>query len=157
MKDAVRYLERCITLAEEALDRGGDPFGSILVAADGTILREERNETGGGDATRHPEFALARWAAANVEPAARRHLTVYTSGEHCPMCSAAHAWVGLGPIVYASSAEQLVGWLAEFGAPPLPVRPLAIGDVAPGIPVSGPVGDLARQLRALHARRHGAR
>ena len=32
--------------------------------------------------------------------------TVYTSGEHCPMCSAAHAWVGLGRIVYAVSAPS---------------------------------------------------
>src|SRR3712207_7274778 len=40
-----------------------------------------------------------------------RSATVYTSGEHCPLCAAAHAWVGLGRIVYASSSVQLTAWL----------------------------------------------
>ena len=32
------------------------------------------------------------------------------------MCSAAHAWMGLGRIVYAgSSTEQLGGWLRRSG------------------------------------------
>src|SRR5699024_12203067 len=44
--------------------------------------------------TMHPEFELARWAANNMSPEARAQATVYTSGEHCPMCAAAHAWVG---------------------------------------------------------------
>ena len=30
------------------------------------------------------------------------------------MCSAAHAWVGLGSIVSASSSEQLGEWLREL-------------------------------------------
>jgi len=25
---------------------------------------------------------------------------MYTSGEHCPMCAAAHGWVGIGKLVY---------------------------------------------------------
>jgi hypothetical protein len=34
--------------------------------------------------------------AAVMTPAERAASTVDTSGEHCPMCAAAHAWVGLG-------------------------------------------------------------
>jgi len=55
------------------------------------------------------------------------------------MCAAAHAWVGLGRIVYVSSTEQMVGWLAELGAGSSPVRPLPITEVAPGLLVHGPV------------------
>ncbi len=58
-------------LAAEALEAGDEPFGSVLVAADGTILAEERNRVGSGDRTRHPEFALARWAAENMTPGER--------------------------------------------------------------------------------------
>ena len=30
------HLRRCVELAAEALDRGDDPFGSVLVDADGS-------------------------------------------------------------------------------------------------------------------------
>ncbi|MGW4972897.1 nucleoside deaminase, partial [Streptomyces albidoflavus] len=111
----LRHLRRCVELAAEALDAGDEPFGSVLVDGDGTVRAEDRNRVASGDSTRHPEFALARWAAENLTVAERAAATVHTSGEHCPMCAAAHAWVGLGRIVYAASSEQLTGWLTEWG------------------------------------------
>jgi tRNA(Arg) A34 adenosine deaminase TadA len=147
------HLRRCVELAAEAVDAGDFPFGSVLVAGDGRVLAEDRNrEHSTGDATRHPEIELARWAAANLTAEQRAAATVYTSGEHCPMCSAAHAWVGLGRIVYVSSSEQLIAWLAEFGVPPLAVNPLPINQVAPGLVVQGPVPVLDEQVRELHRR-----
>ena len=150
------HLRRCVELAAEAVDAGDHPFGSVLVAADGRVLAEDRNrENTMGDATRHPEFELARWAAAHMTPEERAAATVYTSGEHCPMCAAAHAWVGLGRIVYVSSSEQLTAWLAELGVPPSPVRALAVREVAPGLTVQGPVAGLDEQVRELHRRFRG--
>lgn len=147
------HLRRCVDLARTALEAGDEPFGSVLVGADGIVLFEDHNRVSGGDRTQHPEFAIARWAAANLTPAQRAESTVYTSGEHCPMCSAAHSWVGLGRIVYATSSAQLSVWLAEWGVPPGPVRPLPINEVAPGVPVAGPVEELAAEVRELHRRR----
>ena len=147
------YLRRCVVLAAEAVEAGDFPFGSVLVAADGTVLAEDRNrEITAGDPTRHPEFELARWAAANMTPQQRATATVYTSGEHCPMCAAAHGWVGLGRIVYVTSSEQTGIWLAELGVSPAPVLPLAIREVVPDLVVAGPVPDLAEQVRELHRR-----
>jgi tRNA(Arg) A34 adenosine deaminase TadA len=150
----LRHLRRCVELAEEALRAGDEPFGSVLVAGDGTVLGEDHNRVAGGDRTRHPEFALARWAAANMVPAERAAATVYTSGEHCPMCAAAHGWVGLGRIVYATSSAQLAAWLAELGAPPPPVRTLPIQEIVPGAVVDGPVPGLSDRVRDLHRRFH---
>ena len=146
------HLRRCIELARAALTAGDEPFGSVLVDADGRVRFEDHNHVASGDATRHPEFAIARWSASHLTPEQRAAATVYTSGEHCPMCAAAHAWVGLGRIVYASSSEQLSGWLAELGAPPAPVRPLPIPDVAPGLLVEGPVPGLDEEVHELHRR-----
>ncbi|MGI5441402.1 nucleoside deaminase [Streptomyces shenzhenensis] len=150
------YLRRCVELAAEALEAGDEPFGSVLVAADGTVLAEDHNRVASGDRTRHPEFELARWSAAHLTPDQRAAATVYTSGEHCPMCAAAHAWVGLGRLVYVASSEQLVDWLGELGVPAAPVRALPVNEVAPGVPVEGPVPELAEEVRALHRRFHGA-
>ncbi|MFF7091215.1 nucleoside deaminase [Streptomyces rubradiris] len=155
--DELRYLRRCVELAEEALDAGDEPFGSVLVAGDGTVLAEDRNRVAGGDRTRHPEFELARWSAARLTPEERAAATVYTSGEHCPMCAAAHAWVGLGRIVYIVSSVQLSGILAELGVPAPPVRTLPVRDVAPGVAVAGPVPELLDDVRELHRRFHAGR
>src|SRR5690606_23246501 len=107
--------------------------------ADGVVLAKDRNRVAAGDRTRHPEFELARWAAENLGLEERAAATVYTSGEHCPMCAAAHAWVGLGRIVYVASSAQLAEWLAEWGAPPAPVRPVPIREIAPDVHVHGPI------------------
>ena len=149
-----RYLARAVALAEEALKAGDEPFGSVLVGGDGEVLAEDRNRIAGGDATQHPEFALARWAAQHMTPEARAQATVFTSGEHCPMCAAAHGWVGLGRIVYASSSAQLGAWLAELGVAPPPVATLPIQQVVPGLPVEGPVDGWDEKVHALHLQRH---
>jgi tRNA(Arg) A34 adenosine deaminase TadA len=146
----LNHLRRCVELAQAALDAGDEPFGSLLVDADGDVRFEDRNQVKDGDATRHPEFEIARWATSNLTPAERVSATVYTSGEHCPMCSAAHAWVGLGRIVYATSTKQLTGWRSEWGTAPSPVAPLPITAVAPGIEVDGPAPELAEAMKALY-------
>ncbi|WP_370012209.1 nucleoside deaminase [Nocardiopsis sp. LDBS0036] len=151
----MRHLRRAVDLAEESLEAGDEPFGSVLVSGEGTVLFEDRNRVAGGDPTQHPEFAIARWSATRVSPGERAAATVYTSGEHCPMCSAAHGWAGLGRIVYASSSAQLVSWLEEWGVPPAPVRPLPVGEIVPGIAVEGPVDSLVTRVRSLQARFHG--
>ncbi|MEU6997828.1 nucleoside deaminase [Nonomuraea sp. NPDC046570] len=152
----MRHLRRCVELAAEALEVGDEPFGSVLVTADGTVLAEDHNRVASGDSTRHPEFELARWAAANMAPEERAAATVYTSGEHCPMCSAAHGWVGLGRIVYVASSEQLSSWLTELGVPAPPVRTLPINEVAPHVEVEGPIPGLSDEVHALHRRFHTA-
>ncbi|ART62251.1 nucleoside deaminase [Kushneria marisflavi] len=150
----LEHLERCIALAREALESGDDPFGSVLVSGDGQVLCEARNRVVSGDATQHPELALAQWAAVHLSIEARAQATVYTSGEHCPMCAAAHAWARLGRIVFISSSRQLGEWLVEFGAKASPVSMLSIPEVAPDVVVEGPVTVLVDAVRELHQLRH---
>ena len=94
--------------------------------------------------------ALARWATAHLAPADRARATVYTSGEHCAMCAAAHGWVGLGRIVYATSSAQLADWLAEWHIPRGKVRDLSIQQVLSGAEVDGPAPELAAEIHEIH-------
>ena len=147
------HLRTCVDLAREALDDGDEPFGSVLVDAAGEVRFADRNRVKDGDETRHPEFEIAKWSATHLTPAERAASTVYTSGEHCPMCSAAHAWMGLGRIVYAVSSATLSGWLADWGVAPGAVLPLPVNAVAPGIQVDGPAPGLEDEMKALHRQR----
>ena len=151
-RDELAHLNRCAELAAEALEAGDEPFGSVLVTASGEAVFEDRNRTAGGDQTRHPEFEAARWAATHLTPRERAAATVFTSGEHCPMCAAAHGWVGLGRIVYVHSSAQLGAWRSELGQPAGPVAPLPIQELVPGLPVDGPVASLESTMRDLHTR-----
>lgn len=150
----MKHLRRCVELAETALEKGDEPFGSVLVSAAGEVLFEDHNHVAGGDHTQHPEFAIARWAANNLSLEERSRATVYTSGEHCPMCAAAHGMVGLGRIVYASSSKQLAGWRSEMGAASSRVRNLSIQEVIKETTVDGPVPELAERVHQLHQRLH---
>lgn len=151
----LKYLRRCVELAKTALDKGDEPFGSVLVSAEGKVLFEDHNHVGQGDHTQHPEFAIARWAAQNMPIEERQKATVYTSGEHCPMCSAAHGWADLGRIVYASSSKQLSEWYSEMGVAPSSVKSIPIQDIIRNAEVDGPVPELAEQVHQLHRQLHG--
>ncbi|GAB4073734.1 nucleoside deaminase [Barrientosiimonas marina] len=150
-----KHLRRCVDLATTALENGDEPFGSILVSAEGDVLAEKLNQISDGDKTQHPEFALARWAGENMAPEEKSKATVYTSGEHCPMCAAAHGLAGLGRIVYASSSEQLAEWFDEMG---IAGTPRAIGrpiqEVIRDTTVDGPVSDLAEEVHQLQRQCH---
>ncbi|CAH0030217.1 unnamed protein product [Clonostachys rhizophaga] len=168
--DFEEYLRQAIALAREALEAGDDPFGSVLVdPATDSVLQSDRNRTvtgakdlssseaGKPDPTLHPEFTLARWAQLNLTAEQRARAVVYTSGEHCAMCAAAHAYCGLGRIVYATSTEQYGQWKEENGVTGGKVAPLSIREIAPGVEVEGPVLELADEVRALHVQRWAAK
>lgn len=103
-----RHLRRAIELALSAGSAGDQPYGSLLVGPDGSVLAEERNTVvSEADITAHPELKLARWAARTLNRTVAGETTMYTSCEPCAMCSSAIARAGLGRVVFALSGEQL--------------------------------------------------
>jgi tRNA(Arg) A34 adenosine deaminase TadA len=150
----LQQLRRCVQLARAALEAGHGPFGAVLVGADGQMLYEDHNRVTERDQTLHAELGVIRWSVANVAPVQRIRTTLYTSCEHCPMCAAAHAWAGLGRIVYATSNDQLTSWLTEWHATAPPVAMLPINTVVPRAVVEGPVPEFAEEMKALYQARY---
>lgn len=149
-EDDLSHLQRCLELAKEALDAGDKPFGSILVNEKNQVIAEARNRVNELTALAHPEFELAQWAANNLSVEERKKTTMYTSGEHCPMCSAAHGWVGLGTIVYLSAAKQLVSWLEEINAPKSPIKFIPVEEIIANCKVKGPAeGEMLLKIKEL--------
>lgn len=123
----------------------------MLVHAAETVLAQARNkERTLADPTAHPELELARWAWRNLDAGERSSATVYASGEHCPICAAAHGWVGLGAVVFAVSAAQLSEWRASWGVSASPVAALPLSTVLHGIHVTGPVAPHDEMMFVLH-------
>lgn len=145
------HLQHCLRLAEDSLNAGDKPFGSILVNANNEVLAEARNRVNEKTELAHPEYELAAWAAENLSAEERTKTTMYTTGEHCPMCAAAHGWVGLGPIVYLSSSKQLGEWLKEMDVVTKQIFFYSVEEIIPNIEVRGPAsGELLERIKKLH-------
>lgn len=154
-----KNLETCVELAEESYDAGDEPFGAILIDNEtGKLLAQARNHVNRINPLAHPEIALVQWAVSNLSKEERKNTTVYTSGEHCAMCSAAHAWAGLGEIVFLSSAKQLHEWVKEIDTVASPVNSLPISEVTNGIKTRGPIeGELFDRIKKLQIKYHQKR
>jgi tRNA(Arg) A34 adenosine deaminase TadA len=143
-----QYVRRALELAREAVERGDNPFGSLLVR-DGEILHEARNSTQtDDDVAAHPELKLARWAARELGSDARRETVMYTSTAPCAMCAGGIYIAGLGGVVYSvtgATAADAAG--VERSLPDVDV--LARGDDP--VPLVGPV--LPEEGEALHRER----
>lgn len=144
----IAHLRRCLDLAREARATGNEPFGSLLVGADGTVLQELRNTVGNGDVTGHPELALAAWASQHLSAADRAGATLYTSCESCAMCAGGQYWAGIGRLVFALSGEQLADLVPVGPALRLSSREVfARGNVR--IAVEGPCAELAGESASV--------
>jgi tRNA(Arg) A34 adenosine deaminase TadA len=102
------HLRWTIGLAAQAREKGNEPFGSLLVDDGGNVLLEAENTVvTDRDWTAHAELNLVRLAGKQLDPAALRTCTLYTSTEPCAMCAGAIFWSGIGRVVFALSTASL--------------------------------------------------
>ncbi|MCG2460109.1 nucleoside deaminase [Flavobacteriaceae bacterium F89] len=153
----LKFLKHCLGLAEEALNAGDQPFGSILVNPDNEIIAEARNRVNEKNVLAHPEIELAEWAMENLSLEERRRTKMYTTGEHCPMCAGAHSWSEIGSLYFLSSAKQLGTWLIEFGVDSEPIKFIPAEKIVKNVILKGPAkGGIVKEIKQMHKRYHRA-
>ncbi len=103
----LRWLERTIVLADEAVAEGNHPFASVLVAGNGELLAEGKNEHLIDKGPGHAETNLARRAAREFSLEQLRDSTLYTSVEPCCMCSGTIYWAEIGAVVFGMTEKRL--------------------------------------------------
>jgi guanine deaminase len=99
------YLREAIALAYANVEKGGRPFGAVIVR-DGAIVATGVNailET--GDPTSHAELNAIRLASKALGPDLG-DCAVFASGHPCPMCMAAMRLAGIKAVIYAYSNED---------------------------------------------------
>lgn len=102
--DHESHMRHAIELAHEAVARGDEPYGSVLVKDDEIVLTASNRVNTANDLRTHPELTLAKRAAAEHDDTAE--LVLYTSTEPCPMCSGGIDFAGLRTVVYSVSEKR---------------------------------------------------
>lgn len=94
------YMMRAIELSKNSVEKGGGPFGAVIVK-DGQIVAEGSNcVTLNNDPTAHAEVTTIRNACQNLGTFDLTGCEIYTSCEPCPMCLSAIYWARIERIYF---------------------------------------------------------
>lgn len=106
MDQTEKFLCQAIELAHANLEKGGRPFGAVLVK-DGKVIATGVNEiVSTHDPTAHAELTAVRAASRKLGSPDLAGTAVYASGHPCPMCMAAMRLAGVEEVVYAYSNDD---------------------------------------------------
>ncbi len=108
-KHHAQFIRRCIELAQEALDAGDNPFGSIIVK-ENEIIAEARNDAAHSDITDHAEIKAMRQAQKSLDTSDLSECTLYSNCEPCPMCSFMIRELKFKEVVFALLSPDMGGY-----------------------------------------------
>ena len=101
-----KFMQRAIELSKQSVEKGGGPFGAVIVK-NGKIIAEASNSvTKDNDPTAHAEVNAIRQAAKKLNSFDLSGAEIYTSCEPCPMCLGAIYWARLDKIFFANTKED---------------------------------------------------
>ncbi len=110
MTDKEKFIKRAIEISKENIEKGGGPFGAVIVK-DGKIIAETGNSvTKTNDPTAHAEVNAIRMAAKKLGDFDLSGCEIYSSCEPCPMCLGAIYWARLDKLYFAADKTD-----AEYG------------------------------------------
>ena len=109
MDDKNKFMQRAIELSIENIDKGGGPFGAVIVR-NGKIIAEAANSvTIENDPTCHAEINAIRKAAKKLKNFDLSGCEIYSSCEPCPMCLGAIYWAHLDKLFFANTQKDAAG------------------------------------------------
>lgn len=101
-----RFMAMATKLSYDNIDKGGGPFGAIIVKGDEVISTGANSVTLLNDPTAHAEVLAIRNACAQLKDFRLTDCIVYSSCEPCPMCLSALYWAGVKKIFFANTKED---------------------------------------------------
>ena len=103
-------MDRALTQASRAAERGEVPVGAVIVDAAGETLAEASNKTRElCDPTAHAEILAIRQAAATLGTERLVDCDLYVTLEPCPMCASAIAQARIRRVYYGASDPKSGG------------------------------------------------
>src|SRR6056297_1335235 len=101
-----KFLMQAIEISVKNIDKGGGPFGALIVKGDRVISTSGNHVTRHNDPTAHAEIEAIRRACKELDTFSLEGCTLYSSCEPCPMCLGAIYWARLDKLVFAASKED---------------------------------------------------
>ena len=101
-----QYMEMASKLSLDNIDRGGGPFGAVIVRNDEVIATGVNSVTLDNDPTAHAEVSAIRNACRKLESFQLNDCIVYSSCEPGPMCLSALYWAGVKKIFFGNTKED---------------------------------------------------
>ena len=100
------YMEMAARISYDNIDKGGGPFGAVIVRGDEVVSTGANSVTLLNDPTAHAEVLAIRAACARLKNFKLDDCIVYSSCEPCPMCLSALYWAGVKKIFFGNPKED---------------------------------------------------
>ncbi|MCI7661217.1 MAG: nucleoside deaminase [Bacteroidales bacterium] len=107
-KDEI-YLRQAVEIAKQNIEKGGGPFGAIIVKDNEVVAHCGNSVTNDNDPTAHAEVNCIRSACKKLNTFDLSGCVIYSSCEPCPMCLSAIYWARLDRLVYAATRQDAAG------------------------------------------------
>ncbi len=101
-----KYMEIAIGEATKNIEKGGGPFGAVIVKDEKIISCCGNRVTQENDPTAHAEILAIREASRVLNTWDLSDCVIYSSCEPCPMCLGAIYWAHIPVIYYGASRED---------------------------------------------------
>ena len=100
------FMKRAIELSIESVNKGGGPFGCVIVKDDKIVSEGSNKVTSSNDPTAHGEIVAIREACKKIKNFSLSDCELYSTCEPCPMCLSAIYWARIDKIYYANTRKD---------------------------------------------------
>ena len=99
-------MKRAIELSIESVNKGGGPFGCVIVKDEKIVSEGSNKVTSTNDPTAHGEVVAIRGACKKINNFSLKGYELYSTCEPCPMCLSAIYWARIDKIYYANTRKD---------------------------------------------------
>ena len=100
------FMKRAIELSIESVNKGGGPFGCVIVRDEKIVSEGSNKVTSSNDPTAHGEIVAIREACKKINNFSLSGCELYSTCEPCPMCLSAIYWARIDKIYYANTRKD---------------------------------------------------
>ena len=100
------FMKKAIELSIESVNKGGGPFGCVIVKDEKIVSEGSNKVTSSNDPTAHGEIVAIREACKKINNFSLSGCELYSSCEPCHMCLSAIYWARIDKVYFANTRQD---------------------------------------------------